>query len=67
MIHKLYLRNKPVFVMTLVFISTIIFISAPIVSMPIVSNVNAEDKKDPSHTCSHVPGSGTIGQVRCCL
>ena len=67
MIHKLYLRNKPVFIITLAFISTMIFMSAPIVSMPIVSNVNAADKKDPGHTCSHVPGSGTIGQVRCCL
>ncbi len=67
MIHKLYLRNKPVFIMTLAFISTMIFISAPIVSVSIVSNVNAADKTSPGYTCIHVPGSGTIGQTRCCV
>ena len=58
MIHKLYLQNKPAFVLTLMFISTMIFMSAPIVSMPIVSNVNAADKEGPGYICNHVPGSG---------
>ncbi|HKU84474.1 MAG TPA: hypothetical protein VJP58_10575 [Candidatus Nitrosocosmicus sp.] len=66
MIYKLYLRNKPLFVMAVVFISTTIFITAPIVSTSIVSNVNAADKEGPGYTCSHIPGSGTIGQVKCC-
>ena len=66
MIYKLYLRNKPVFVITVVFISTMIFITAPIVSTSIVNNVNAADKEGPGYTCSHIPGSGTIGQVKCC-
>ena len=66
MIYKLYLRNKPVFVMAVVFISTMIFITAPIVSTSIISNVNAADKEGPGYTCSHIPGSGTIGQVKCC-
>jgi hypothetical protein len=35
-----------------VFISTMIFITAPIVSTPIVSNVNAADKEGPDYTCS---------------
>src|SRR6188472_3395120 len=61
MIYKLYLRNKPIFLMAVVFISTMIFITAPIVSY-----VNAADKEGPGYVCSHIPGSGTIGQVKCC-
>ena len=61
MIYKLYLRNKSVFVMAVVFISTMIFITAPI-----VNSVNAADKEGPDYVCSHVSGSGTIGQVKCC-
>lgn len=61
MIYKLYLRNKPTFVLAVMFISTMIFITASI-----VSNVNAADKEGPGYTCSHIPGSGTIGQVKCC-
>ena len=66
MIYKLYLRNKPIFVMAVVFISTMIFITAPIVSISSISKVNAADKEGPGYACTHVPGSGTIGQVRCC-
>ena len=61
MIYKLYLRNKSVFVMAVVFILTMIFITAPI-----VNSVNAADKEGPDYVCSHVSGSGTIGQVKCC-
>ena len=61
MIYKLYLRNKPVFVIAVVFISTMIFITAPI-----VSNVNAADKEGPGYVCNHIPGTGTIGQTKCC-
>jgi hypothetical protein len=61
MIYKPYLLNKPVFVVAVVFISTMIIITAPI-----ISNVNAADKEGPGYTCSHIPGSGTIGQVKCC-
>jgi hypothetical protein len=52
--------------MAVVFISTMIFITAPIVSTSIVSNVNAADKEGPGYSCNHIPGSGTIGQVKCC-
>ena len=52
--------------MAVVFISTMIFITAPIVSTSIVSNVNAADKEGSGYGCSHIPGSGTIGQVKCC-
>ena len=61
MIHKPCPSKRSVFIMTLVFISTIIFIGAPI-----VNSVNAADKEGPDYVCSHVPGSGTIGQVKCC-
>ena len=51
--------------MSVVFISTLIFITAPIASTSIVSNVNAATKGS-GYECSHIPGSGTIGQVKCC-
>ena len=52
--------------MTVVFISTMIFITAPITSTSIVSNVNAAGKEGPGYICSHIPGTGTIGQTKCC-
>ena len=35
-------------------------------SAPIVNSVNAADKEGTDYVCNHVPGSGTIGQVKCC-
>ncbi len=51
--------------MTLAVISTMIFINSTIVSVSIVSNVNAE-KKGPGYICNHIPNTGTIGQTKCC-
>ena len=51
-----------ILVMTIVLISTMTLISATI-----VSNVNAADNGSSLvYSRTHIPGSGTIGQVYCC-
>ena len=65
MIPKPCPSKRSIFIVILVFISTMIFITAPIASTSIVSNVNAATKGS-GYECSHIPGSGTIGQVKCC-
>jgi hypothetical protein len=61
MINKTNLRINKIYVLIVALISTMTLISATT-----VSNVNAADKEGPGYSCSHVPGSGTIGQVKCC-
>ncbi len=56
MIKKTNFMTKMVLVMTITLISTMSLISASI-----VSNVNAADNGSSGLSCTHIPGSGTVG------
>jgi hypothetical protein len=54
-------KIKFVLVLTIVLFSTMTIISASI-----VSNVNAAGREGSGYVCNHIPGTGTIGQTKCC-
>lgn len=58
---KSSVHMQSIFATPLLIVLIIAFMSATS-----VSNVNAADKEGPGYVCTHIPGSGTVGQVKCC-